>query len=217
MNNNFNVTIPNSLREIKLGAWQRYVQIYEKNKDSDNLDFLNLKMLQLFCGFSLQESRKVPISDFDAILTHLGDLFKEKTPRVNQFTLIGTDGVEVTFGLIPNLDKMSYGEWVDLEEYIFDNQTLHRAMAVLYRPLIMGKGKDRYLIHEYKGTDEMADVMKEMPIDIALGARVFFYRLAKKLGKSILDSTLQSLMTQEAANLEARLEKSGKAIKQSLS
>lgn len=212
MTKEFEISIPSSLRDIKLKDWQKYIDIYEKNKDSEDSDFLNMKMLQIFCGLSLKDSHKVPISSFDAILVHLGDLFKEKLLRVNQFSLIGTDGVEVVFGLIPNLSKMSYGEWVDLEQYIYNDKDLHKAMAVLYRPLALGKDKDRYLIHPYEGTDKLADIMKEMPVDIALGARVFFYRLATKLSQSITDSTLQELTTEKAQQLRKDLQKSGEAI-----
>lgn len=214
MKKEFQISIPKTLRDIKLKEWQRYIDVYNKNKDNDNEDFLSLKMLQIFCGVELKDSHKIPISSFDAILEHLGDLFNSSLPRVNQFSLKGTDDVEVTFGLIPNLDKMSYGEWVDLENYIYDDSKLHKAMAVLYRPLATGKGKDRYLIHPYNGTEEMSEVMKEMPIDVALGARVFFYRLATKLGNYILASTLQELREEEEVQLEKDSEKNGERTKQ---
>lgn len=130
--------------------------------------------------------------------------------------MVGSDGVEVEFGFIPNLDKMSYGEWEDLENYIWDNKTLHRAMAVLYRPLIWQIG-GKYRIHEYKGTDFYADLMKEMPIDIALGARVFFYRLVKKLGDYTMDSILSQYQTEKESNSEVVSEENGKVIQQYLS
>ena len=38
----------------------------------------------------------------------------------------------VEYGFIPNLDDMSFGEYVDLDTYIGDWQNIHRAMAVLY-------------------------------------------------------------------------------------
>ena len=86
-------------------------------------------------------------------------------------------------------------------------------MAVLYRPLAMGKGKDRYLIHPYKGTEEMASIMKEMPLDIALSSRVFFYNLAKKLGNSILSYTLHQSMQEKGVDSENLLGKNGENIK----
>jgi len=89
-------------------------------------------------------------------------------------------------------------------------------MAVLYRPLIWQIG-GKYRIHEYKGTDFYADLMKEMPIDIALGARVFFYRLVKKLGDYTMDSILNQYQKEMESNSETVSEENGKAIQQYLS
>lgn len=218
MERQFDITIPKSLRDITVSDWQKYVEVEAKYKDEDgnvtDKDELVLSMVQVFCKIGLKDLYSVPVSSFDNLIIHIHELFAENKSRVNQFTLKGTDGVEVTFGLIPNLDKMSYGEWEDLESYIFDDSKLHRAMAVLYRPLAVGKGKDSYLIHPYKGTEEFAEVMKHAPLDAALSARDFFFRLAIKLGSSTLDSTLQELITQKAQDLDNHLVKNGEAIKQ---
>jgi len=209
----FNLKVPATLREIKLSQWQKYAKILDKNKDVKDNTFINLKTLEIFYEMSLQDINTVPLSTFDGILEHLNYIFSAKTPRVNTFSLRGTDGVEVKFGMIPNLDKMTYGEYKDLEEYIFDEDNLHRAMAVLYRPISIEKN-GRYLIHPYKGTDDMAEVMKDTPLDVVFGARVFFYRLAKKLGVYTMDYTLQQLMKQEEKHLDNPSEKNGEHTKQ---
>ena len=213
MSKELTINIPKSLRGIKLSQWQRFMKVYHANKDNEDGKFLNLKMLEIFCDVDLKLAHKLPLNTFDDVLAHVSSLLAQDVERINTFKLKGTDGVEVEFGLIPNLDKMSYGEYEDLENYIYDDNTLHKAMAVLYRP-IMFKKKDRYVIHEYKGTDEMAEVMKDTPLDVALGAKVFFWTLARKLGNYILDSTLQELLTKEESNSENRLAENGEDIKQ---
>ena len=207
------ITVPSSLRHIKLSQWQKYAAILDKNKGEESSDFLNLKTLEIFCGMDLKDIHSIPLREFDEVLLHVSDIFKTKTPRVNTFWLKGTDGVEVEFGMIPNLDKMSYGEYEDLENYIFDEKNLHKAMAVLYRP-IKFKKKDRYLIHDYEGTEFMAEVMKNTPLDIVFGARVFFYSLAKKLGIYTLDYTLQQLTKQQENQSDKHLDKNGEDTKQ---
>ena len=211
----FDISIPKTLRDIKLGDWQRFVEIQEKNKDNQDSNFISLKALQIFCGVKLSDSYKIPLSSFDGIISHISEILSSETPRTNTFKLKGTDSAVVEFGLIPNLDKMSYGEYQDLESYIHDYKTLHKAMAVLYRPLMWGVN-DRYVIHPYKGTEEMAHIMKEMPVDIALGAKVFFYRLARKLQSYTTDSLLQQVMEKrEVERLEKLSEKSGEFMNQS--
>jgi len=206
------ITVPSSLRHIKLSQWQKYAAILDKNKGEESSDFLNLKTLEIFCGMDLKDIHSIPLREFDEVLMHMSDIFKMKTPRENTFWLKGTDGIEVEFGMIPNFDKMSYGEYEDLENYIFDEKNLHKAMAVLYRP-IKFKKKDRYLIHDYEGTEFMAEVMKNTPLDIVFGARVFFYSLAKKLGIYTLDYTLQQLMKSQENQSDKHLDKNGEDTK----
>lgn len=213
MNYQLDLNVPKTLRGVKLKEWVKFLDIYEKNKDNESSEFLNKKMLEIFCGTKLKDLHKIPVSSFDSIIEHLYTILNSDTPLVNRFKMKGSDGVEVEFGFIPNLDKMTYGEWEDLENYIWDNKNMHRAMAVLYRPLVYNIG-DKYKIHEYQGTDFYAEVMREMPIDIALGAKVFFYRLATKLGVYTMDSTLKQFQKEREANSQELSEKNGKVIKE---
>jgi hypothetical protein len=215
MNYDFELNVPKNLRGIKIREWVKFIDIYEKNKDNESSEFLNKKMIEIFCGVNLKELYKIPVSSFDGVVNHLYRVLNTESELTNTFKMVGTDGVEVEFGLIPNLDKMSYGEWEDLENYIWDNKNIHRAMAVLYRPLIYQIG-GKYRVHEYQGTDEYAEMMRDMPIDIALAARVFFYRLVKKLGDYTMDSILKQYQKEKETNSQEDLAKSGELIKQYL-
>mgnify|MGYP000253324778 CR=1 FL=1 len=152
---------------------------------------------------------------FDNTLAHLSSVLNSKPELSQTFKLEGTDGVVVEFGMIPNLDKMSYGEFIDLEKYLFSDKDLHKAMAVLYRP-IKFKSKDKYLIHEYKGTSYMANVMKDTPLDVAISARVFFYRLATKLGNYTMAYTLKELQKKQEGRQDKLSVENGETIKQYL-
>jgi hypothetical protein len=208
-------TIPATLRDVKLSQWQRYIDVYDKNKDEDATEFLNKKVLEIFCDVKLSDVDKIGLNVFDETLVHLSSVLNSKTELSQTFKLEGTDGVVVEFGMIPNLDKMSYGEFIDLEKYLFSDKDLHKAMAVLYRP-IKFKSKDKYLIHEYKGTSYMADVMKDTPLDVAISARVFFYRLATKLGNYTMAYTLKQLQEKNQNKQDKDSVKNGETIKQYL-
>jgi len=217
MNNGFNLSIPETLRGVKLHQWVKFMEVYEKNKDNESSEFLDKKMIEILCEVSLKDLALIPIASFDTVLAHLYDILNTEVDLVNTFKMVGSDGVEVEFGFIPKLDEMTYGEWQDLETYMLDNKNLHRAMAVLYRPLVYEIG-GKYRVHPYKGTDFYADVMKEMPIDIALGARVFFYRLVKKLGNYTMDSILKQYqqMEEEGKVSKTHSEKNGEDIRRYL-
>lgn len=208
--------LPTSQRDIKLSQWQKYINVYEKNKGEEAVEFLNNKALEIFCGISLLDINDIGLSEFDGALAQLTDVLNTKPKLVQRFSLIGTDGVTVEFGLIPNFDKMSYGEFIDLEKYMFVDKDLHKAMAVLYRPIKHTSGKDRYLIHKYKGTEFMAEVMKNTPLDVAIGARVFFYRLATKLSNFTMAYTLKELQQKQEGQTDEHSVKSGETIKQYL-
>jgi len=208
-------TIPATLRDVKLSQWQRYIDVYDKNKDEDATEFLNKKVLEIFCDIKLSDVDKIGLNVFDNTLGHLSSVLNSKPELSQTFKLEGTDGVVVEFGMIPNLDKMSYGEFIDLEKYLFSDKDLHKAMAVLYRP-VKFKSKDKYLIHEYKGTSYMADVMKDTPLDVAISARVFFYRLATKLGNYTMAYTLKQLQEKNQNKQDKDSVKNGETIKQYL-
>lgn len=181
--------IPLSLSSITLRQYQDYLKVYEKWDKEDDV-YIKTKMLQIFCGLPIEDTFKIPVSSFDSTIEHLLNCLNEDTPLIRQFYMDGKDkegnDARVEFGFIPKLDDISFGEFIDLETYMMDWQTMHKAMAVLFRPIIHKK-KEFYRIDGYGGSDRYSDVMLDMPVNVALGASVFFYRLGKKLPLFTMD------------------------------
>ena len=191
------VEIPNTINGIKLANYQKYSKIIKANEDAND-EFLETKLLEIFCGVSYKDIVQMPLGTFDDITKHVHKIFEAKTPLVRRFTMTGSDGVEVEFGFIPNLDKMTMGEYIDLNNYLEDTDMLHKAMAVLFRPIHSSfKDREKYLIRSYDGSSHYGEMMKDMPLGIALGARVFFYRLGMKLSRAILNSFQQLDLSEE--------------------
>ena len=88
----------------------------------------------------------------------------------------------IEYGLIPVLDDMTLGEYVDLDENFTDWDTMHKAMAVLYRPVTFKKG-DRYQIEEYNGLDN-AETMKADTIGCCDGMYVFFLEFKRRVAEN---------------------------------
>lgn len=205
--------VPQKLEAIKLRQYQEYLKIQKENEDvEDSGNFLNSKCIQIFCGLTLKESYNLPVKMFDGVLKQIGECFEEPTPLIKEFSMTGSNGVEVSFGMIPALDEMTFGEYVDLESFISDWSNMHKAMAVLYRPITFNKN-GKYLIEDYDGSDKYWEVMKDAPVNVALGAMVFFYRLGKKLSKYTMDY-LQHQQTLQDSKSDKDLEKSGDGINQ---
>ena len=193
--------IPDTLSEITLGQYQKYLK-YQKDNDDEN--FLAIKMIEVFCGLRNQTVRGMKAKSIRDITRILTDMFNEKPELVKQFEMKG-----ITYGFIPDLENMSFGEYIDLDTFIGDHQNIHKAMAVLYRPITQSY-KDKYSIEKYTG-DKYED-MVHMPMDAVLGSILFFYHLGMELSTAMLNS----LEDQEEENLVQYLNsiKSGDGINQ---
>ena len=193
MSKKFTLEVPKDLSAITLQQYQKYLKVMDGKEETDDMEFMNLKVLEIFCGVTMKEAYNLPLSEFSFIINHIVNIFKESTPLQRDFTLTDPNGDSITFGFIPKLDDITLGEFVDLDNYIGDWDQMHKAMSVLYRPITFRK-KDLYLIEEYKGTDKYAEIMKDSPVNVALGAIVFFYRLGNVLSSYLADSLTKELM-----------------------
>jgi hypothetical protein len=213
MNKSLKIEVPQTLGAIKLREYQKYLKIVDKNKDAESPDLVNMKALEIFCGISLKEAYGLKLTDFNFLVEHLNNLFNHKTPLVQRFTLKGSDGVEVEFGFMPKLEDITAGEFIDLDNYIGDWNNMHRAMAVLYRPVTFEK-KGRYLIEPYEGSDKYSEIMEDAPVDIAIGAMVFFYHLGSELSRRMIVSLEKEMQSPQITPLKRTLEENGVGITQ---
>ena len=170
---NLSITIPTSLNEITLEQYQKFLSIAKDNKDTT---FLNHKMIEIFCGVSLMEVSLMKMKDISEIIARLEETFKANNDKL--IRTFKQNGVE--YGFIPNLDEITLGEYTDLDTYISDWDNMHKAMAVLYRP-ITKKVLNNYLIKEYNGSHEYSELMKSMPLDVALSSTVFFFQFTSRI------------------------------------
>ena len=170
------INVPESLNEITLYQYQKFERLIQNNEASH---FVNQKTIEIFCGIELKDVARIRIADIDSLLVHLNTLLQAKPKLTRTFKL----GV-YEFGFIPKLEDITSGEFIDLENYLSDTETLHKAMAVLFRP-IKSKVKDLYIIEEYESADRYSEVLKYMPLDIALGSMLFFWTLLNDCGNAL--------------------------------
>jgi len=172
------INVPTSLSEVTLGQYQKFLKIAEDNPEGN---FLNAKMIEIFCGIPLSDSYKLKMSSVAAIIDILNELLSQTPKRVEQFTMNG-----IEYGFIPDLDEMSLGEYVDLDGSASDWNNMHIAMNVLYRRIKIRKS-GKYNIVDYNV--ENPEKMKDMPLDAAIGSLFFFYNLGMELSKHTILSS----------------------------
>ena len=104
-------------------------------------------------------------------------------------------------GLIPNFDKISWEEYIELETHFLNFDSFHKALAVLYRPVIEKK-KEQYLIAPFNNVEEFGDLMKYTPLSVALSSHVFFLNLEKELLTATINFLEKSLKKLTTTNME---------------
>jgi len=191
------LTVPSSLNDITLGQYQKFKKTADKLEGSN--DFLLQKMVECFCNVELIHVLPIKRKSILEVTSGINEMFTGEYDLIPTFTI-----KDIEFGFIPNLDNISQGEYIDLDTYITKWEDMHKAMAVLFRPIKNKKG-DKYTIHDYQGSDEFADLMQHMPLDVALGAYVFFYHLESEL----LNSTLQFLKAEAVELITHHKDSSG--------
>jgi len=211
MSNQSKVTlqVPDSLGDITLGQYQKYLKIIEANEGDDNAaEFINLKTIEIFCDIDFKDVLSIPLGEAEKVLSVISKAFEEKPELIRHFKLLDVD-----MGFIPSLETISLGEYIDVENSISDWQTMHKAMAVLFRPVNF-RSKERYTIAPYEPSDEVSELMKEMPLSVAMGSMVFFYDLGTELLRAIPTYIQQNLTEEQTYLLKQTSAQSGDGINQ---
>ena len=171
------LNVPEDLSEITLAQYQRWIKIAEKQEEVNT--FYQEKMIEIFCNANLQDIMQMRLKDIQEITTHLDSLFNN-TPEFQPLFKLEDE----EFGFIPKLDEMTFGEYIDLDNYLADWQQMDSAMAVLFRPVTY-KRKGKYLIEDYVSSEKYD--LSEMPLNVVLGSLVFFCDLKNELLKHIMN------------------------------
>ena len=164
---------PNDWKDITIGEYQRYLQLAKtrrKTKDDE--------IIAMFCKVDKDFIKKVKLKDKKVLV----DKINKFVNSINEKELekrIKFKGKQ--YGFIPNLSKITTGEFVDIEEYGKDiNANLHRIMSVLYREIDRQVGKF-YSVKPYDPDELEIDKFKDLPMSTTLSAIDFFFRLGKDL------------------------------------
>lgn len=185
------LNVPTSLIDIPLHQYQKFIETFDGNDDVNN-EYAGLKMLEIFCGLKLNDALKVKVSDVALVTEKLNKALSEKPQLITRFTLGNTE-----FGFIPDLNDLTFGEFVDIENNITDWSNMHKAMAVLYRPVTQ-RLKNKYTIEDYRG-DSWHSTMLNMPSAVVLSVITFFFHLENDLLKATLPySSQKELEIQQA-------------------
>lgn len=168
------LNIPQNWGEVSLGNYQKYVETSESKDPTDVI----YNTISSFCNVPTEVVKRFKLKDLKKVYSSLNKLIKVELNKT-VISKIELDGV--TYGMHPNLDSMTFGEYVDVEEFTKENIAgFHKVLAVLYRPITEEKnGKYNIEPYETKHQDN-AEKFKAVNMDVVNGLTVFFYNLGSK-------------------------------------
>ena len=191
------ITYPESWAEITLPQYLEYYKFVKPYEGTDEFGHKSLQSAALhFCKIPAEYLYKLPEKTFDKVSKCLQNLFTnvDTMPLVKEFTVDGS-----TYGFLPEIDNMTYGEYLDLISYTSSKEMwsyMPIIMSILYRPITQRVGK-LYTIEPYNGTkDSRIELFKHvLRMDVIFGAVAFFLTLQKDLRTGIL-TYIQKVMTE---------------------
>ena len=176
------ISVPTHINDITLEQYQRFALI---NTEEQDKEFFMFKTIEIFCGVDIALVSKMRLKDAESISNEVLEVLQQNVPFTNKFELEG-----VKYGFIPDLQAISLGEFIDLEEGLSKDKDFHKAASVMFRPIVKEFG-ELYTIDGYEASTEMHHIMKQAPVGVISAAIVFFYSIAKELLKASQDFSSQ--------------------------
>ena len=175
--NDVQYNIPEKWNQVSIENYQKFMLNHDDKQD-DYTKTLNI--ISSFTGVPFKELEQCKKSDIDKIDKVLSKLLDDKIKE--ELNLIITiDDIE--YGFHPNLKDLTFGEFVDLDNYLLKPiENLHLILAVLYRR-IKSRNNKKYKIENYDSTEcvKNAKIFKEkLSVSTAQSASSFFLLIGKQ-------------------------------------
>ncbi len=176
------VTVPTELADITLATYMQYEQ-----------QETTLGKISVLLGLEESLVRNIEQADFDQITKLLTTLDTSPDQEHTLQPIVEVDGIR--YGLIPNLSRITTGEYIDLERLCEDTWTnLPQILAVLYRQVTI-ETKREYQVAAYTGAEDHTWT-QELTMDVVMGVLGFFL----STGLALSSASLQYFREERAAD-----------------
>ena len=178
-----------SWSDVSLEKWIELINVETGSKTKEAEE-----TIAAFSDIPRKLVKELPLKDVAIIMEKIAELQVEQSTLLKK--VIEIDGVE--YGMHPNLDSITLGEYADIETLIKDGleKNMPELMAVLFRPVIekSESNSEAYTIEAYDGEIAIrAEEMKKMSAEQVQSSLFFFFNFVKELLK-ILPSFLLELI-----------------------
>lgn len=189
------LNVPRELSDITLEQAQR-VLLIDANENMDEFA-KKVHSVAIMTGRSPQEIAKVLYADLDSIYNRIFDMINLQTStalhRVVKYR-------RRKYAFIEDVRDMETGAFVDIDAMSKADvyaESLHKIMAVLYRPIDAKLG-NKYRLKSYvtetqaERQERQAIFLKDMTLDVVKGATGFFLHVTQRC-LHILDESLPQI------------------------
>ena len=167
------------LDDIKLSQFQELLQVGENATEVD--------LISIILEMDRRAIRTLDNGTVSQLAAHVNTILSTRNKELIKTFKIGNS----EFGFEPNLDKAAWGVIIDAQRYLSDWNTMHLALAALYRPIVNKNKKGQYSIEPYEGSDKYGEAMRFATMDVVQGVQVFFYTLLRDLGRALQNYMIQ--------------------------
>tara|TARA_R110001599_G_scaffold347011_1_gene572866 strand:+ start:7233 stop:7838 length:606 start_codon:yes stop_codon:yes gene_type:complete len=176
MKESVEINVPTSWADVSLKVYQDYTS---KIAGLTNEDEIVIQSISSLCGIPLKLIKMLKREDIKQIYITLSKLI---SLPINKEVIDKVEIKGITYGFHSNLDEMTLGEFVDLDEYSKEGvDGIQYILSILYRPITETKG-NKYNIEPYNEKHiDNARHFEELSIDVVNGVMVFFYHLGSEL------------------------------------
>ena len=192
MKESVEINVPTSWGDVSLKVYQDYTSKIAGLTDEDEIVIQSISSL---CGIPLKLIKMLKREDIKRIYITLSKLI---SLPINKEVIDKIEINGITYGFHSNLDEMTLGEFVDLDEYSKEGvDGIQYILSILYRPITETKG-NKYNIESYNESHiQNARHFQDLSIDVVNGVMVFFYHLGSELlmnSQSYLERVEEKLM-----------------------
>ena len=183
-----------SWSDVTLEKWLRLIDSKTESSTAEAIE-----TLEVLSDIPKKIIKALSVKDVAVLMNKIAQLqSKADSVLVKTFKING-----VEYGMHPNLDDITLGEYADIETYIQDGieKNMPEIMATLFRPVIEKNGK-AYTIEAYdSNTNIRAEEMKKMSSVQVQNALVFFWHLG-----SVLLNLLPLCLTTQVQEIKTQLQ-----------
>ena len=161
--------VPKSWKDITINQYRRLISIPEDASNESRI----CQTISILTGISTRAVLNLTPKQLKEINDSIGFVSQLPSPKLEE--RIKINGIE--FGILPNLNALTIGEILDLEEYLSNwSESIHKLMAVIYRPIVK-EDAFGYVVEDYdtqRSQSAAAWFDEQCSIEDTYGASIFF-------------------------------------------